>query len=53
MFHACVEQCERAVVDEPLLWRAAGWEGDAARPPTAHELWRAVIALLDPGATAS
>jgi hypothetical protein len=53
VFHAGVEQGERAVVDEPLLWRAAGWEGDAARPPTAHDLWRAVIARLDPGATAS
>ncbi len=49
-FDRCVEQGDDALITEPVLLRAFGSGAGSAR---AHELWRGVIARLDPVATAT
>lgn len=46
LFNRCVEQADAAVIDEPILLRALGCADLAA--PTAREVWRRVIARLEP-----
>lgn len=48
-FNRCVEQGESAWITEPVLLRAFG----CAQPATAHDLWRTVIARLNPVACAT
>ncbi|MFZ9689761.1 MAG: glutamate-cysteine ligase family protein [Phycisphaerales bacterium] len=50
VFHRCVEQGEAAMISEPGLLRAFGVAGTSA---LAHDLWRAVIARLNPTRDAS
>jgi len=50
VFNRCVEQGEDAIITEPVLLRAFGCDAKSAR---AHDLWRGVIARLDPAAKAT
>lgn len=46
LFNACVEQGDAAIVDDATLLRALGCADLVA--PTAHNVWRRIIARLDP-----
>ena len=48
-FNRCVEQGEAVWIAEPVLLRACGCD----QPTTAHDLWRTVIARLNPTANAT
>jgi gamma-glutamyl:cysteine ligase YbdK (ATP-grasp superfamily) len=50
VFNRCVEQGDAAVITAPVLLRAFGCVAQSA---TAHDLWRVVIARLDPCAAAT
>ncbi|MCP5529340.1 MAG: glutamate--cysteine ligase [Opitutaceae bacterium] len=50
VFNRCVEQGDAALITEPVILRAFGCTADAA---TAHDLWRGVIARLNPAAAAT
>lgn len=46
LFNTCVEQADAAIVDDPVLLRALGCADLVS--PTAHNVWRQIIARLDP-----
>lgn len=50
VFNRCVEQGDTALITEPVLLRAFGC---AAKSATAHDLWRGVVARLNPAARAT
>lgn len=50
VFNRCVEQGDAALITEPVLLRAFGCNAKSA---SAHDLWRGVIARLNPTTAAS